>query len=325
MTQKGVRQTLVACACAGSGLLAGAAPPGGDRLPLAQGDHVVRLNGADIAYHVHGAGPVLVAHPGGPGAEWRYLRMPEVETTFTVVYIEPIGTGRSGRLPKPSDYRMERYVDDLEALCAHLGLERVYLLGHSHGGFVAQSHALAHPARLAGLVLYDTSPTTGKEWQADVEANLQWFAREAWFKDATAALAQETSARTDEEMTAIFKRETPLYFAAWTKRRAELEARLGEPRFSVAPTKATDPSASTQAGVAPAFDVMDQLAKIKVPTLVIVGRKDFVCSPKMADRLARGIAGARRVVLERSGHMGHIEEPEAFARALADFLERTRH
>jgi proline iminopeptidase len=314
--------TLVAGGWTASG---SAAAVGSEPAPLSPGEHRLAVSGGEVAYHVHGHGPVLVAHPGGPGAEWRYLRMPLVEESFTVVYLEPIGTGGSSRLPRPSDYRMERYVSDLEALQAHLGVERICLLGHSHGGFVAQSYALAHPEHLAALVLYDTSPTTGEEWQADVEANLEWFAREPWFADAKAALAEETSATTDEAMTAVFAREEPLYFADWTHRHAEFERTLGAMRFSVAPTKASDPSASAQAGVAPPFDVRARLGSISTPTLVVVGRKDFVCSVKMAKVLAAGIPGARLVVLERSGHMGHVEEPEAFARALAGLVgERPR-
>jgi proline iminopeptidase len=287
-----------------AGLVGAAAADGSG--PLSEGDHHFAVEGGEIAYHVHGKGPVLVAHPGGPGAEWGYLRMPQAEGAFTLVYVEPIGTGASSRLPRPSDYTMERYVADLEALRAHLGVARFDLLGHSHGGFVAQSYALAHPERVAALVLYDTSPSTGKEWQADVEANLQWFAKEPWFADAAAALAEETSATTDDAMTAVFAREEPLYFADWTRRRAEFAARLGTMRFSVAPTKASDPSASAQAGVAPAFDVRGRLHEIKAPTLVIVGRKDFVCSVKMAEILTREIRGATLAILEQSGHMGHV-------------------
>ena len=169
---------------------------------LTPGAHRVMIAGAEIAYHVAGSGPVVVAHPGGPGLEWTILRMPQVEKFATVVYIEPIGTGSSGRLPDSSGFTMERYVGDVEGVRAHLGLGKLVLLGHSHGGFIAQSYALAHPDRLRGLILYDTSPTTGAEWQKDVAANLQWFKNESWFAEAADALAHETSASTDDEKPA---------------------------------------------------------------------------------------------------------------------------
>lgn len=288
---------------------------------LAAGEHRVAIGGVDIVYHVMGHGPIVLAHPGGPGGWWSYLRMPEVEKAATVVYIEPVGTGASESLANPNGYTMDRYVGDVEGLRVHLGLERVVLLGHSHGGMVAQAYALAHPERLSGLILYDTSPTTGPDWQKDVAANLAWFEKEPWFVDASAALAEETSAETDDAMTAIFRREMPLYYAEWTVRAKEFERFREEVRFSVAPGRSvTDRSSPGQVGVAPVFEARDRLGTIEVPTLIIVGIKDFVCSEKMARLLHDGIRGSRLVVLEHSGHMGHEEEPEAFARAVAEFL-----
>src|SRR3954462_10085749 len=98
-------------------------PPATDD-PLSPGMHHAVLNGVDLAWHVAGHGPVMIAHPGGPGGFWEYLRMPLVERSWTVVYLEPVGTGASGKLPSRADYTMGRYVDDVEALRAHLKLER---------------------------------------------------------------------------------------------------------------------------------------------------------------------------------------------------------
>ncbi|WP_394837147.1 alpha/beta hydrolase [Pendulispora rubella] len=285
------------------------------------GRQSVLIEGVSIVYHVHGSGPVVFAHPGGPGAEWSYLRMPEVEKVATVVYIEPMGTGASGNLSDPNGYTFARYAAFVDGVRAHLGVDRFVLLGHSHGGFVAQTYALAHPEHLRGLILYDTSPTTGTEWQKDVESNLKWFEHEPWFDEAKAGLAQETSVKTDDEMTAVFRREMPLYFADWTGRQKEYEPLRAHVRFAVAPTKSgVDPSAPADVGVTNLFDVRSRLGEIKVPTLVLVGTKDFVCSRKWSNVLHEGIKGSQLVVFEKSGHMGHIEEPRAHASAIAEFL-----
>jgi proline iminopeptidase len=289
---------------------------------MAPGTHRVMINNVELVYHVYGTGPVVVAHAGGPGAQWDILRMPEVERFATVVYLEPVGTGASGKLSDPNGYTIDRYVGDVEGLRAILGLERFVLLGHSHGGFVAQAYALAHPGYLRGLILYDTTPTTGKAWQQDVEANLAWFASEPWFADAKSALAEETSAANDDDMTAIFRREMPLYFADWTAHAGRYEPYRAAVRFSVAPSRAvTDPSSPNQVGVAPVFDVVERLHEIVVPTLVLSGTRDFVCSAKFGRMLHDGLPDARLVLLSRSGHMGHIEEPQAFAGTIHEFLD----
>ena len=289
---------------------------------LAQGAHRITIAGSGISYHVAGSGPVVLVHPGGPGIEWSFVRMPRLEKFATVVYIEPIGTGASDRLSDPRGYTFDLYVVDVEGLRAHLGLDKFVLLGHSHGGFVAQSYALAHPEHLRGLILYDTTPTTGIDWQKDVESNLQWFKDEPWFAEATDALAHETRANTDEEITAIFRREMPLYFAEWSRRAKEYEPYRASVRLTIAPSKtSSDSTAPDQVGVAPMLEVRDRLGSITAPTLVIVGKRDFVTSERFGRVLHEGIPGSRFLLLEHSGHMGHIEQPAEFSNGIRSFLK----
>src|SRR4051794_26936265 len=123
------------------------------------GTHTVELDGLLQRYHVHGSGPVCVALPGGPGVDWAYLRMPALEEHLTMVYVEPIGTGGSGRLAShPHGYTRDRYARALLALLDHLGLATPHLLGHSHGGVVAPYFALHHPRPGAPAGLYGTAP-----------------------------------------------------------------------------------------------------------------------------------------------------------------------
>jgi pimeloyl-ACP methyl ester carboxylesterase len=95
----------------------------------------------------------------GPGLSWEYLRMPTLEEHLTTVYAQPIGTGGSGRLnTHPHGYSREEYIKALDGLVSYLGVSRVHLLGHSHGGFVTQYYALKQADRLAGIILYESAP-----------------------------------------------------------------------------------------------------------------------------------------------------------------------
>ena len=62
------------------------------------------------------------------------------------------------------------------------------------------------------------------------------------------------------------------------------------------------------------------LGSVTTPTPVIVGRHDFICGPCWAGELHAGIPGSELVVPEDSGHFGHVEEPDVFARAVAGFV-----
>src|ERR1051326_9036870 len=106
-------------------------------------DEHASMDGLDIVYHVAGSGPIALVHAGGPGIEWRYTRMPELEHAMTVVYIEPIGTGASARLADPDGYTLHAYAESIEAVRRAVaergeaafeptGADRIVLIGHSH-------------------------------------------------------------------------------------------------------------------------------------------------------------------------------------------------
>jgi proline iminopeptidase len=273
------------------------------------GDGEVDVGGVKVRYHVRGRGPACLVHPGGPGMSWEYLRMEQLEERLTLIYVEPVGSGASGRLPAAAGYTLARYASDLEAVRKHLGLPRVILLGHSHGGFVAQAYAIAYPGALRGLVLYATTARTDKEWEADVDANIDWFKAEPWFADAKAALAAEGAAKTDADLTALLRREMPLYVSAYTRDRARLDPLIATVQGSLDPIRAPH---------AP-FDHRAKLATLQLPTLVISGRRDFVTSPRFGRELATLIPGARHVEVTDAGHMIHWEKPTLLTTTIARF------
>ncbi|GAA1644319.1 alpha/beta hydrolase [Actinoplanes couchii] len=264
-----------------------------------------------------GRGPYCVVHSGGPGLGWAYLRSPELEERFTMVYLEPVGTGGSGRLPA-EDYRLATYARFLGAVVDHLGTEPVYVLGHSFGGFVAQTYTLEHRDRVAGLILYSTSPYAGQEfWEAGMAGLDAHPQRHPDVPEAAAvpglfraALAAVTDG--DDVLSRAFAAAVPVYFADFWARREEFANFRTALRMYAVPAGAGDPAP---------FDVRDRLGELTMPTVVIAGRHDFLAGPVWAQQLADGIPGARPVILESSGHFGHLEQPGAFAEAAARIID----
>jgi len=287
--------------------------PSDDR--LSHGTHMIMVHGVEQRYHVSGQGAVCVAHSGGPGINWEYLQMPLVERHFTMVYVEPIGTGLSGRLAgHPDGYSVERYAQQLLGLLDALDLRRVFLIGHSHGGFVVQQLAIASPERVAGLLLYDTSAITGGDFMGTAgEAVRQFCQRRAGDPEAQDALQAWNSfgsMSSDSDYIDVIRRLLPVYFADPDRMRVVIE----QFRSSL--------EAVLVHGDGQPFDVCGDLPGMSVPTLILVGEHDFICGPRWAGILHSLIPDSQLVIFNESGHFAHIEQPEQFAKALAGFATR---
>jgi proline iminopeptidase len=282
--------------------------------PLSAGGHDLDIDGVAMRYEVAGSGPVCLMHPGGPGVSPHYLRMPAVERHVTAVYMDPAGTGHSGRLPTHRHgYTMDLYRRWAEALIDHLGQQRVYFLGHSFGGFVAQELALRRPDLLTGIILYDTAPTAGPDLRAEAARQVDEFARRFSGRPevpAVVAAFQKDlgSDATDEEYTRRLQDDFPLYFADYWAHQDE----FGPAIKTMTVTHVTGDEAPA--------DYRGKLHEINVRSLILAGRYDFICPPKWAHDMHREIRNSRLFLFERSGHFPHLEEPEAFAAAIGGFV-----
>ncbi|WP_194819949.1 alpha/beta fold hydrolase [Nocardia sp. XZ_19_385] len=284
---------------------------------MTPGVHAFDSDGVTQRYHVYGSGPVCLVHPGGPGIHWEYLRMPELEKHLTMVYVEALGTGASGRLPShPHGYTRERYSLALQRIIDHLGGPAVYLLGHSHGAFVAAYHTIHRPAGLASIILYEGAPVTGPEHGAEAARRLQEFAAahadRPELAEVLAAFGAMQDISSDEQTLAVARGVLPSYFADYWGD----EQRWAPVREAL---RASYISGSDADGAPDLIDDRADLPKVGVPALVLVGRHDVICGPRWAQELHDLIPDSRLVVLEHSGHLGHLEEPERFAAAIRDF------
>src|SRR6185312_15508636 len=152
-------------------------------------ERLTTSDGRTLAYHRSGAGPTLVCHPGGPGFSSLYLGdLAGLGDQLELVLLDPRGTGGSD---PAAGYGIADYASDLEELREHLGLERLLLLGHSHGGVVAIEYAAGHPDRVERLILASTLARHSPEQAAAMEQAVEARQDEPWHADAVDALQTE--------------------------------------------------------------------------------------------------------------------------------------
>ena len=235
-----------------------------------------------------GDGPVLVCHPGGPGFSSSYFAdLAGLWEKFTLVMLNPRGTGGSDRPWDPSAYQIDDYVADLEELRGHLGQERLLLLGHSHGGVVAQAYAAAYPDRVERLVLASSLARFGPEQETAMRAGMDKRSGQPWYADAAAALDEEqhVTFADDRQLTDLFFREVPLYFAHYGAVEAGYADTLRSETINADALKLFNEK------IFNTFDLRERLPSIIAPTLVITGDDDFICGPVCAGKSAPGFRG----------------------------------
>jgi proline iminopeptidase len=280
-------------------------------------DGLTTADGRRLAYRRTGSGRTLVCHGGGPGFSSLYLgNVGGLDEHLDLVLLDPRGTGGSDRPADPRAYAIDDYADDVEELREHLGLERIDLLGHSHGGVVAMAYAARYPERVGRLILASTLARWAPEQESAMNEAMAAHEAEPWYEDALAALQAEQAGdfSSDEELGELAIREFPFYFAHFgEKEQAYLDTLRVE-------TPNADTLLLFNKEIFESFDLRPELDRITARTLVITGELDFITGPVCAAEISGGIADVKTEILPGTGHFVFVESPEAFGQALLDFL-----
>jgi pimeloyl-ACP methyl ester carboxylesterase len=275
-------------------------------------------DGTRLAYTTVGEGPPLLCLPGGPGRASAYLEeLGGLSSSRTLVRLDSRGTGMSEVPSDPSTLRYDRLADDLEALLAHLELNRADVLGHSAGSLVAQVWAARSPERVRSLVLVTPVAALQGGTRSDVAAIRAARCDEPWYPDAAEADAALADAAPAQRQ-ALVRATRPFFYGRWDER-----------------TQAHAASADRQSnrraeqGFGAGADAVDVahlatgLGRVTAPVLVIGGERDGVTGVDAVHEVAASFSDARAVVLAGAGHFPWVDEPDAFRDAVTPFLAAT--
>lgn len=141
-------------------------PPDLEKMVPVEGGRVyVRVNG-----NLRGPRPPIVMLHGGPGGTHaHFLTALALADERAVILYDQLDSGQSDRPNDPKNWRVSRFVDEIELVRAALGVDRWHLLGHSWGGTLALEYGSRRPAALRGLALASPLVST-KSWIADATA-----------------------------------------------------------------------------------------------------------------------------------------------------------
>jgi 3-oxoadipate enol-lactonase len=261
----------------------------------------VNANAARLYYEEHGSGPQTIVFAHGLFWSGRMFdaQVAALSDRFRCVTFDFRGQGQSE--VTRAGYDMDTLTDDAAALIQALDCAPCHFAGLSMGGFVAMRLGARRPELLRSLILLETS--------ADPEPpeNVPSFRRGA---QVTRVLGP--AAVASRVMPVMFGR-TFMADPARAAERAEWQQRL---------------SANHRVGIYRASmavcdrrGIYDEIARITLPTLVIVGDEDTATRPDRAKRIVERIPDAKLVTIPHAGHTSTVEQPAAVNEALLTFLD----
>ena len=232
-----------------------------------------------------------------------------------VVRLDTRGTGASDPPADPAGYDLEDYADDVEAVQRHLGIGRLDLLGHSHGGFVAMTWAARYPERVGRLVLANTAPRFTDTIRQARQARVASHEGQPYYADSIEAMRQRAEGRysSAEELGELYHREGLLQAPVGVDPTPVLSvlARAGDNADAVG---------HFNSRIAGSMDHRPLLAGVAAPVLVITGSEDPFLSGSY--EIAESLPNATLVVLPGADHFPYLEprHAEPWSRAVLDFL-----
>jgi pimeloyl-ACP methyl ester carboxylesterase len=241
--------------------------------------------GRPAAWLEAGVGPPLVLlHGAGGSADLWQPQLDALSAVARVIAPDLPGHGPHGGRGNPS---IDAYAEWLDGFLDGVGGRRVVLAGHSMGGAIAQTLALARPDRLAGLVLVGTGA------KLRVLARLLELLRERPAEGIDLIHGLSYAAATPPERVAV----------------ADRVLRERAPLVTLGDFLACD-----------RFDIRPRLGAIRTPTLVVAGTEDRLTPVTYGRFLAGAIGGARLIEIGAAGHFPQLEQPAAVNAAIGEFL-----
>jgi pimeloyl-ACP methyl ester carboxylesterase len=262
------------------------------------------INGVNLFYEVVGEGtPLVFVHEfAGESQSWR----PQVgffSRRYRTLTFNARGYPPSDVPDDPAAYSQDRAVDDIKGLLDHLKIPKAHVCGLSMGGYAALHFGLRYPERALSLTVAGCGYGSGAD-------------REQFKKDSE-DMARRLEAEGMEKVAEFYtRRPTRVQFL----RKDPKGWQEFHDRFAAQSARG---HALTMRGVQLArpsvFDLEERLARLAVPTLIVTGDEDEPClEPGIF--MKRKIPGAGLLVIPNSGHTINLEEPDAFNRALLEFL-----
>lgn len=272
----------------------------------------IPIRDVSLFVKVIGQGYPLVLMHGGPSLDHTtLLPLQPLSDQFTLIFYDHRCNGRSEGA-EVSSMTFENLTADADALRQKLGFDQWAVLGQSFGGNVALEYALRYPQSLSHLVLINTG---GDQWWVNHNAP-EILAKRGYSESAVAAARRFYNGQLDpDEVFPTVQKFLKAYNYNNSLRRVAKDIVLGH-----MPKMRPEALVFGYSQLLKGWTVMDRLGEIKVPTLVMAGRHDFLFPPEHQAILTDRLPNARLEIIECAGHNPQSERPAEVIELVKGFL-----
>lgn len=304
--------TLVAVACAKD-----ANPPATSTNPnLVPGEYTLAVPDGKIWYKVTGTGkgtPLILLH-GGPGFSSFYLKpFEELGDDRIVIRYDQLGSGKSERISDTAKFNFAHFVGELDSLRAHLGVDKIHILGHSWGTMLGMEYYRAHPEHVASLH-FGSAVFDVPAYAARAKELLKTLPD----SDQRAVAAAEKTGKYDAP---AYQAAMNTFYGMYVWRHpvpADLDSTMSTVNEAIY-NYMQGPSEFTINGTFKDYNATAALPTIKVPTLFTVGEFDEV-GPALIKRFADKTPGAQYAVMPGSAHVTPWDARDEMLKVTRAFL-----
>ena len=262
----------------------------------------LKVNNLDVSYNDEGPenGPVVIFIHGFPfnKSMWDF-QLESLKEHYRVIAYDVRGHGKSES--GTNDFLIDMFADDLIHFMDVLAIDKAIMCGLSMGGYIALNAIERYPARFTGLILSDTQS------KADNSE-----AKEKRMKAIENIRINGVEQYAEESIKNLFA------FLSFTTKREEIAAIKN--MIMKTPVETLNKTLHALAG---RKDLTSKLGEIKVPTLIMVGKKDTITPPEKSQIMHEKIEDSTLELIDYAGHLPNLENPEEFNRNLKKFLDHT--
>jgi len=267
--------------------------------------HATTDDGVRLHYEETGSGtPVIFVHEyAGDARSWE-PQLRHFGQRYRAIAYDARGYPPSDVPPDAGSYSQARAADDVGAVLNHLGIAAAHVVGLSMGGFAALHFGFRHAARARSLVVAGCGYGAERDQRARFRAEVESVA--GFIRDNGMAAFAEKYAYGPTRVQ--FENKDPRGFA-------EFKRMLGEHD----PLGAINTQLGVQGQRPSLYDLVDEMRRLTVPTLILTGDEDWPClTPALL--MKREIASAALAVMPNCGHGINTEDPDEFNRIVDGFL-----